>query len=99
MEPNERRGAGILFSLMFLGMLLETAGIGLIIPALVFITQADIGNKYQLMQVTLDFLGNPNQEELVIGSMTVLASVYIVKTIFLTYLSWRQASFVYDIQG
>jgi ATP-binding cassette, subfamily B, bacterial PglK len=98
LEPNERRGAGILFSLMFLGMLLETAGIGLIIPALVFITQADIGNKYQLMQVTLDFLGNPNQKELVVGSMTVLASVYIVKTIFLTYLSWRQASFVYDIQ-
>lgn len=84
---------------MFIGMLLETAGITLIIPTLVFITQEDIGDQYPLMKTVLDSLGNPSQSSLVVGSMTALVAVYVIKTIFLTFLSWRQSSFVYGIQS
>ena len=59
--------------------------------------EPNLVEKYPFIAPYLDSLGNPDQTQLVIGSMLMLVIVYIFKTIFLVYLSWKQASFTYDL--
>jgi len=96
---RQRRKAVVLLGLMFLGMVLETMGIGLVIPILVLITQSDIAIKYPEIQPLIDSLGNPEHELLVIYGMLALVSVYGVKAVFLAFLSWVQMKFVFGIQA
>jgi hypothetical protein len=41
LTPSERRQAIVLLGLMLVGMVLETLGVGLVIPALALLTQPD----------------------------------------------------------
>lgn len=95
----ERRNAVVVLCLMFIGMVLETLGIGLVIPALALFTQSDIAHAHPSLQPFLNAIGNPSQTELVIGGMLVLVSVYIVKTLFLAFLAWQQTRFAFDVQA
>lgn len=85
--------------LMVVGMILETFGIGLVIPAIGLMTQVDLATKYPFMAPWLDALGSPTHEQLVIAGMLVMVSVYLVKTLFLAFLAWRQANFAYGVQA
>ncbi|MBL1293406.1 MAG: ABC transporter ATP-binding protein [Thiotrichales bacterium] len=96
LTSDERRSAVILLGLMFVGMLLETLGVGLVIPALVLLTQADVAHDYQPI---LQMLGNPSQQTLVIGGMLVLVVVYLIKAFFLAILAWRQTRFAFNVQA
>ena len=79
----ERRSVLTLLGLMFLGMLLETLGVGLVIPALSLLTQSDIASNYPALQPILRTLDNPSQQNLIVGGMLTLVGVYLVKTLFL----------------
>src|SRR3989344_6881961 len=87
----ERRSAVVLLGLMFIGMVLETLGIALVIPALVLMTQGDLATKYPVLVPWLNRLGNPSHERLVIAGVLTLVGVYAVKALFLGFLAWRQA--------
>src|SRR5688500_2688574 len=79
----ERRSAGMLLGLMFIGMILETLGAGLVIPAIALLTQRDLASSYPALEPALQALGNPRPETLVVGGMLVLAAVYLIKALFL----------------
>ena len=96
---EQRRAAIVLMGLMLIGMVLETLGIGLVIPALALMAQGDMGAKYPALAPWLNSLGNPSRERLVIVGMLILVGVYAVKTLFLAFLVWRQAHFVYGLQA
>jgi ATP-binding cassette, subfamily B, bacterial PglK len=98
LTPVERRSAAVLLGLMFLGILLETLGIGLVIPAIALLTQRDFASHYPVLQAALQALGNPNQQTLVIGGMVALVGVYLIKTMYLTFYTWRQLRFAFDLQ-
>lgn len=95
----ERRSAVLLLGLMFIGMVLETLGVGLVIPALALLTQRDLVSNYPVLQPALQALGNPSQQTLVIGGMLVLVGVYLIKALFLAYLAWRQMRFAFGVQA
>lgn len=95
----ERRQALALLSLMILGMLLETLGVGLVTPSIALLTQQNIAQNYPLLQPLLDALGNPTQKSLIIGGMLALVAVYLLKTTFLAYLAWRQNKFAFGVQS
>jgi ATP-binding cassette, subfamily B, bacterial PglK len=95
----ERRSVLTLLGLMFLGMLLETFGVGLVIPALSLLTQNDIASNYPALQPILQTLGNPSQHNLIVGGMLTLVGVYLVKTLFLAFLAWRQMRFAFGVQA
>lgn len=95
---QERRRAGIQLALSFVGMFLETLGIGMIIPTMVLLTQDDLAASYPVLQPTLDLLGNPSQTELIIGGMTALGLVFIVKNIYIAFLIWSQNNFTFAVQ-
>ena len=80
-------------------MLLETLGIGLVIPALALMSQTELAVKYPVLIPIMDQLGNPSHNSLVIIGMLVIVGVYAFKSVFLVFLSWWQMGFVYDLQA
>ena len=98
LTPAEQRSAAALLGLMFIGILLETLGIGLVIPAIALLTQRNFSSNYPTLQPALQALGNPNQQTLVVGGLLVLIGVYLIKTLYLTYYTWRQMRFAFDMQ-
>lgn len=95
----ERRSAVLLLSLMIIGMVLETAGISLVIPVLALLTQRDFASNYPALQSALQALGNPSQQTLVNSGMLVLVGVYLIKALFLAFLAWKQTRFAYGVQA
>ena len=55
----EQRRILILFILMLIGMLLETLGIGLVIPAIALMMQDDLVGNYPVILPILNMMGNP----------------------------------------
>ena len=99
LNPREHRAALAQLGLMLIGMVLETLGIGLVIPALTLMTQSDLAVKYPLLAPWLNRLGHPSQERLIIVGMLILVGVYAIKALFLAFLAWRQAHFVSTLQA
>lgn len=99
LTPAERRDAMVLLVLMMVGMLLETLGVGLIIPAITLMMQADLVARYPVIASIFGFLGKTSQAELIAAAMLGLVGVYLVKNIFLAFLIWRQTNFAFDVQA
>lgn len=95
----ERRSVVVLLGLMFIGMVLETLGIGLVIPVIALLTQHDFASRYPAFQKVLQSLGNPGQQILVTGGMLILVGVYFIKALFLAFLAWRQTCFAFGVQA
>ncbi len=89
-QKRQLMGLGVL---MLIGMVFEMAGLGILIPALSLMLNSDIGKKYPVIQPYLEALGNPTQVQLVMWGMSILVFVYLLKGIFLIFLSWRQSFF------
>ena len=99
LNARQRRASLVLLVLIVVSGLLETLGVGLVIPVLVLVTQSELAVRYPALVPWLNRLGNPSQEQLVVASMLLLVSVYVVKGLFLAYLGWRQACYVYGLQA
>ena len=99
LSPGQRRAAIALLFLMLVGMVLETVGIGLVIPALTVITSGDLASDFPALAPWLRRLGNPSHERLVVYSMLTLVGVAVVKALFLGFLSWWSARFAFRLQA
>jgi ATP-binding cassette, subfamily B, bacterial PglK len=99
MLREQRRSAVILLGLMLVGMVLETLGVGLIVPAFALMTQGDVPARYPAAAPVLRLLGQPSQSTLVVWGMLLLVGVYGFKALFLAFLTWRQMRFVYGMQA
>jgi len=97
LSVHEHRSVIILFVLMIIGMLLETLGVGLVIPVIGALTQENMGESYPFLQPVLNALGNPDQQTLIVGTLFLLVCIYFVKTVFLTYLTWSQTNFSFGV--
>ncbi len=99
LSAQQRRSAGVLLGLMLVGMLLETLGVGLIIPAMAMMTQSDLAAKYPFVEPISQLFGNPNHKQLLVGGLLVLVGIYAIKAAFLGFLAWRQSRFAHDLQA
>ena len=99
LTPAERRRAVGLLLLMLVGMLLETLGVGLVVPAIALLTQPDLTETYPALHGLLDALGDAAPHQLIVGGMAALVCIYVGKAIFLALLAWRQARFAFDVQA
>jgi ABC-type multidrug transport system fused ATPase/permease subunit len=97
--PAQRRTALGLLLLTFVGMVLETLGIGMVVPVIALLTQPDYAARAPVVQRVLAFFGNPSENALVIGAMLSLAGAFLVKNTFLAFVTWRQMRFAFDLQA
>lgn len=96
---QERKQLPVLLIFMFIGMAFETLGIGLIIPVLGLMTQPDLLEHYPSLQPLLHTLGAPTQIQLVTGAMLGLFGMYVLKTLFLIFMFWKQNKFIFGLQA
>ena len=99
LRPKQRHAIFPLLGLMLVGMILEMMGIGFVIPAVAVMTQPDIAQSYPVLGPFLVAIGSPTQSQLVIGGMLVLIGLYAIKTMFLTFLIWKQYKFVFTVHA
>ena len=88
-----------ILTLTLIGTLLETIGIGLVIPAIALMAYENIASNYPVLQPIIAALGNPSQAQLVIYGVSLLLSAYVIKALYLAFLSWRQAQYIYGIKA
>jgi ABC-type multidrug transport system fused ATPase/permease subunit len=99
LKPAQRRAAFVLLAWMVVGMVMETLGVGLVIPAMALFTQADIGSRYPALRPLLESLGHPSRGALLAGGMAVLALAYLLKGLVLGFLAHRQNRFAFGVQA
>ena len=97
LTPHQKKQIFILGMMLFVGTIFEMAGLGILLPILGLMLTPDIGLKYPVLKPYLEFLGNPTQIQLVVGGMVVLVFIYLVKSIFLLFLTWRQSKFTSEL--
>lgn len=83
----------ILLFLLIIGIFFEMLGLGILLPALTVMLDSDIGNSYPVIKPYLNYLGNPSQFELIILGMSTVLFVYLLKALFLSFISWKQSKF------
>ena len=102
---SQKKEVIFLLFLIFIGMFLETLGVGLIIPIFTIIMDPNIANKYPIAAMFLSNLSPLNwlfdqqatistQALLISGAIIVIIFVYSIKACFLIFLSWKQNTFV-----
>jgi ABC-type multidrug transport system fused ATPase/permease subunit len=89
----------LLLFMMLIGMLLETVGIGLVIPVLGLLTTGDPAARYPALAGIMDLMGNPSREQLVIYGMAVLVAVHVFKALFLALVAWNESRFAFGVQA
>lgn len=99
LNAAQQRRAVMLLALSVVGMVMETLGVGLVIPALAVMTQPDLATRYPQFAPVFHALGGPSQARLVVIGMLVLVAVYALKAVFLGVLAWWQMRFVYGVQA
>lgn len=94
LTPRERfQGIGLV-ALMVVSMMLEMLGIGIVVPALSAMSSGLSGLSSPATQQWLAYLGNPSQNQIILGGLAVLLAIYVIKVAFLVFANWRQAAFV-----
>lgn len=95
----ERRRGAALLGLTVIGMVLETLGIGLVIPTIAVLIRRDLGPSYPALRPILRALGDPSQERLIVMGLSALVALYLIKNVFLGYFAWRQNRFTNDVKA
>ena len=87
----------ILFILSFITMLLEAAGIGLIIPFIQSLTAENINKNF--IQAINFFNFNPsNKKEVITLIIYFMFFIYTVKALYLTFFSYAQTKLLADLR-
>ena len=96
--PRQRRAGMVLFALVLIGTALETFSVGLVVPALAFMTRGASGPSPRLTR-WLEWLGNPSSNQLILLVLLLLLGVYAVKSAFLLFVAYWQSRFVSATQA
>ncbi len=99
LQPTQRRRAVGLVVMMVGSMLLETLGIGLVLPALALLAHADLGSRFPALFDWFPGLATVAPGRLLVAGMLALAAVYTIKCAYVAWSTSRQMRFVYDVQA
>ncbi len=90
---NKKKEVLFLILFMFLGIILEMVGIGVIIPGLSMILNPGVYKSYPIAENGLKFIGNPSQSTLIFLVLSFFIIIYFIKFIFFIFLTWKQNNF------
>ena len=79
-------------------MFFEMLSLGLLIPALTIILNPNITQEYPAIAPYFLYFGNPSHKEVIIGGMSLLIIIFLIKTLFLAFLYWFQNKFTSTLQ-
>ena len=97
LRPEQRKQAYLMLLLMLFAMALEVFSIGMIIPVVGIVSAPDFFIKYESINFIYEYLGSPSQNTLVIYAMCALSFSYVLKSIFIGFVSYFQSKFLFHI--
>jgi hypothetical protein len=96
--PRQRQAAFLLFAAVLVATVLETVSIGLVVPALAFLTR-DMSATSPHMTSWFTWLGNPARNRLTLLMLVGILTVYAVRAVFLLCVEYWHATFTWAIQA
>lgn len=97
-DRKQKIQLGILGVMIFVGGLLETLGVGAMIPVVTALltpeTLKEYVEKYPILQQICDMLGIQSVGQMTTALLLALMAIYIIKNLYLVYLVYRQNTFI-----
>ena len=94
---RQRKGLVILTFLLFIGMIFEAFGLGILVPALSVLLNPDLLQSSEYLISLRDFMPNISTQNFIIFLLLAIVFVYGIKTIFLVFLTHKQNRFLSNI--
>lgn len=99
LTPRQRTAAIVLFGMSLVSMVFEMLSVGLVVPALAFMSGDGLQHSTGQVAGWLAWLGNPTQRQLILGGLAVLSGMYAVKSAFVVFVHYWQSRFVAALQA
>jgi len=93
LDKKEKKRVLLLVFFLFIGMIFEIVGLGSILPAMSLILNQDISETYPEIGGYLAQFENLSQSFILFFGLIILVLIFLCKSFFLVFLSWKQASF------
>ena len=97
-NSQEKRNAVYLLLFVFIGIILETAGVGFIFPIISVLLEPEPYDDDDYISYLYQLFGDPSKSNLVVMLLTIFGIFYVFKNIYLSFLTWKQTSFSYEVQ-
>lgn len=94
---RQRKGLVILILLLFVGMILELFGLGIILPVLTIITDPNLIDTNIYLVKIADIFKLEKHSDFILFALITLVVFYLIKTIFLVILSFIQNRFLSNV--
>ena len=95
---KKQRGSLIYITiLLFFGMVLEIFGLGVIVPMLTFILEPDSLGQFLKNSIFIKNFGITNQSNFLYFFLIGIVLLYVIKTIVIIYLVYKQNRFITDL--
>ena len=91
---RQRKGFVILTLLLFVGMILEVFGLGILIPAISIILDPKIIEKEPMITSTMSFFNISSHQSFVLFFLGAVTLLYLIKSLFLIFLTHKQYRFL-----
>lgn len=100
LDQRQKRIMILLVIMMLIGAVLETAGVGMVIPVMQMVLDEKAVAKNKYLQVLCDILhiAHDDNRTLIIVTMLALIMIFVLKNIFLFFQQKAQFKFVYTNQ-
>jgi len=97
LEKKEKKQLFVLSILLLIGTFFEMLSLGILIPVIGLLVKPNLLNDYKFIKNIITSIGNPNQKELIIFGMLIIVLIYLIKSIYLIFLTWSQSNFSNNI--
>ena len=84
---------------MFISLLVELFGLGLIIPIITIFIDYDSIQNYKTLSYIFKYFGEPSQFTLIISSIIFIFTFFLIKTITVSFILFQQMKFVLNSQS
>jgi hypothetical protein len=100
LDSQERKKSFILTLLVLIGAILEMLGIGMLMPILSLLTDNGANSLYfGKVEKYLPAIADLDQYDLIKFFLIFIFIIYLLKTIFLSFLTWYQSLFLFNLQS
>ena len=94
---RQRKGLILLAILLLIGMVMEVFGLGILLPAITLILDPDVINNNELFASIFKILAIESHVNFIFYFLVVVFLIYLFKTIFLVFLTFKQNRFLNNI--
>ena len=98
LDFSEQKGMVVLIFLMIIGMIIESAGVGLVAPVILVISDKDILVSNSDLSLIIQRLGVNDHDTLIVAVLLLLVGAYLVKNIFLGFFYWKKISYITNLR-